>query len=265
MNVRRALRIARVGCVLLLPLIVSCGATVKSLDTDPSFTAKAFADGGLALLGCTTVVMPGSDDLDLSDRYSPPLRQVIKEKQRGVEVAEWKNTRQTLGDEKIQECLKAFHDTGMLEPATLQGLKGSLAGEARYVLVHRIESDQLKFHLEEEQSNVEGEMGSVTTGYLLGTERVIAIAFSIYDLEDGKRVCHATIEDAKGERHEVGVSASSTIGGIAGTTMDVNKDLDKIFNDDENPLSKFPSPPEQEEVVKRIYAKFAARLPAAMQ
>lgn len=263
MSTRRAVRIARMVCVLLLPLIVSCGAQVKSLNTDPSFTAKNFADDGLAILGCTTVVIKDSDDLDLSNQYCGSLRQEILEKQRGVEVKEWESVRQTLGDEKVLECLKEFHDNGTLQPATLQSLKRALAEESRYVLVHRIESDQLKFHEEEEKSNVEGEMGSVTTGYLLGTERIISIAFSVYDLELDKRVCEATIESGKGTRHEIGVGQRGNIGAVVGTVMDVDTDLDDIFNDEENPISKFPSPPDQEDVVKRIYAKFAAQLPAS--
>jgi hypothetical protein len=262
MNVRKTVRIASVGCVLLLPLIVSCGASVKMVNQDPSFTAANFADGGLAILGCTTVVVPDSDDLVLSDRYCGSLRQEIKEKQKGVEVGEWGSVRQMLGDETILKCLKEYHDLGTLEPATLESLKGPLAENWRYVLVHRIESDQLKFSQEVEKSKMGGELGSVTTGYALGTERIISVTFSIYDLEDAKRMTETTIESSKGKSHEIGLGQSSNIGGVVGTVIDVDRDLDGIFKDRENPISKFPWPPSQDDIVNRIYARFAIQLPA---
>ncbi|MEJ2719681.1 MAG: hypothetical protein P8181_00890 [bacterium] len=106
-------------------------------------------------------------------------------------------------------------------------------------------------------------MGSVVTGYVLGTERIVAVGFSIYDLEEGKRVCDAKVESSKGDTHEGGVSQVGTIGGVVGTTMDVKTDLDEIINDDENPISKFPWPPSQEEIVDRIFSRFAAQLPAS--
>lgn len=263
MNIRGAIRVAGIGCVLLLPLIVSCGANIKDINTDPSFTAKKFADGGLAILGCTSVVVPDPDDLALSKQYTGPLREAINEKQRGVEVETWDNIQQTLGDDEILKCLKEFRESGTLDPATLGTLKGKLAGKSRYLLVQRIARDQLKFSQDEEQSNVEGEMGSVVTGYILGTERIVSVGFSIYDLEESKRVCDATVESSKGDTHEVGVSQVGTIGGLAGTVVDVKTDLDEIFNDDENPISKFPRPPSQKEIVERIYSRFAAQLPAA--
>ncbi|MEJ2719680.1 MAG: hypothetical protein P8181_00885 [bacterium] len=91
MNLRGAARIAGMACVLLLPLIVSCGANIKDINTDPSFTAKKFADGGLALLGCTSVVVPDPDDVELSKQYSNPLRDAINEKQRASRVTSWLN------------------------------------------------------------------------------------------------------------------------------------------------------------------------------
>ena len=262
MNVRRTVRIASVGCVFLLPLIVSCGASVKMVDRDPSFTAENFADGGLAILGCTTVVISDSDDLDLSDRYCSSLRQEIMGKQRGVQVQEWGTVRQTLGDEKTLECLKEFHDLGRLEPATLESLKAALAQNSRYVLVHRIESDQLSFSQEEEKSKVAGEMGSVTTGYVLGVERIISMKFSIYDLKDGKRMTETRIESSKGKNHQISIAYAGNVGGVVGTVIDVDRDLKDIFNDETNPVSKFPWPPSQEDIVDRIYSRFAIQLPA---
>ncbi|UCH84384.1 MAG: hypothetical protein JSW50_01470, partial [Candidatus Latescibacterota bacterium] len=108
----------------------------------------------------------------------------------------------------------------------------------------------------------EGEMGSVTTGYVLGTERIIAVAFSVYDLENNKQVFDATVESSKGEAHEVGLSQAAYIGGIAGTVIDVNTDVDELFNDEENPVSRFPSPSDQKGIIERIYSRFAAQLPA---
>lgn len=263
MNVKRTVRMTRMACVLLLPLIVSCAANVKMVDTDPSFTAENFADGGLAILGCTTTVIAESDDLDLSSRYCPSLRKEIKDNQRGVEVEEWEAVRQTLGDEKTLECLKEFRTLGTLDPATLQSLKGTLAQTSRYVLVHRIESDQLRFSQEEQKSKMDGEMGSVTTGYVLGTERIVSMTFAIYDLRNGKRMTETTIESGKGKNHEIGLSYSADIASVVGTVVDVDRDVDEIFEDEgNNPVSMFPLPPEQEDIVDRIYARFAIQLPA---
>lgn len=257
MNIARMHFRVIVGCISLLLITVSCSTKISDIRTDPSFSPERVTESGLAILGCTSIVADTLDAFVLSNQLSVHLQQALRKERGNIKIVEWGDVRRAVGDEKLQRCLAAVREYGTLEATLVESLSAGLGNGARYVIVHRIESDQLKFNESDDQEFVDGVW--VVKGTLLKTTRSISVAFSVYDLENGKRVWEATIEGAKETKRKVGLDEPLDIGGWVGTAVDVVDAMDEIFGEDD--AVQFPKPASQASVMKSIYGKFAKELP----
>lgn len=257
MNKCSARSISGMFFVLLLPLLVSCSAKVKNIETDPSFTNDEMMSTKVCILGCTSIAVENPDDMMLSNWLSNELENALVKKREGIDVISFGEVRRAGGESLMKQCLQEIHDYGSIDPALLDDLAKELPPDARYTVVHRIESDQLKFGDDEVKEDRDGK--EVVTAYTLKTKRIISATFYVYDFQLRKRVCHATIEGNSETKREITLEEKADLGGILGAVVGV---VDAIFGEDEDErLESFPPPPTQDIVMRHIYNKFAEELP----
>ena len=240
--------------ILLLPLLVSCSAKVKSIETDPSFTNDELMNTRICILGCTSIAVENPDDMMLSNWLSNELRNAMLDKIEGIDVMPFGDVRRAAGERLMMQCLQEIHDYGSIDPPILDELAKELTNEVKYAVAHRIETDQVEFGEDEVKEN------EVVTGYTLKTKRKITATFYVYDLQQSKRVCLATIEGNSETKRQITEEERVDTGdGILGAVVDI---VDIIFSDDEDDrIENFPPPPNQDVVMRHIYNKFSEELP----
>ena len=245
---------------LLLPLLVSCSAKVKNIETDPSFTNDEMMSTKICILGCTSIAVEKPADMMLSNWLSNELKFALLEKREGIDVMPFGEVRRAAGESLMKQCLQEIHDYGSIDPALLDDLAKELPPDVKYAVVHRIETDRMKFEEDENRQDRDGT--SVVTGYTLKTIRMITATLYVYDLQQGKQVFLATIEGKDETKREITMNERVDLGGILGDVIDAAEAINEIFGDkSDERWENFPPPPTQDVVMRHIYNKFAEELP----
>lgn len=238
-------------------LVISCSARVKHLEVDSSFTPERLQQNDLAILGATSIAGPDTDDITLSRNLSTHVENTVREHRPDIKIMRWGEVRRTLDDRTLEPLLASIREYGSFEDSDLDTLSALLGDHARYIFVHRIETDELSFS----ESDVTEQQGdeTVKTGTRLATKRMISSTLSIYDLTDRKRVWYATIEGDVETSRKIPVEEGVDIGGFLGSVINFAEAVDDIFGTPESP--KYPQPALQTSVLDKIYEKFAKELP----
>jgi len=244
------------GCILLLFLCVSCATKISNKETDPSFNPSGMVNGGLAILGCSSIVPEHPGPMELSHELSTPLRQALLEETIDVNIVAWGEVRRALGDDYMRECLVAYDKYGLLDQALVDSLAPVVGQLARYVVVHRLESDVVMLKDEDNKKQVDDEW--VVESTTLKTERTLTGSFTVYDLRQGIRVWNATISGKVTTKRKIKPDEDHDIGGWVGTVVDVVDAMEDIFGDDDMP---YPKPATNAQVMTKLYEKFAEELP----
>jgi hypothetical protein len=239
-------------------LVIGCSAKVTHIDTDPSYTPAHLAARAVAILGCTSIADEVPDDIRRSTQLSPRLQAALHKELEGIDIVEWGEVRRMLGDRMVRRYLDEVLDFATIGPAVLDSLGVALRNVSRYAIVHRIESDKVEFDEDETGKHEDDEW--VKTGYELKTKRIISATFSVYDLDEGKRVWTATIEGNWVARKQISAEEAKRLdvgGGWFGKVVDTIYVLDDVFGEDDEKPNPFPPPPTEATVMERLYGKFA--------
>jgi len=228
----------------------------------PVITLEAIIYGGVMSLRLLSIISAfalltftvNPDDMMLSNWLSNELRNAMLDKIEGIDVMPFGDVRRAAGERLMMQCLQEIHDYGSIDPPILDELAKELTNEVKYAVAHRIETDQVEFGEDEVKEN------EVVTGYTLKTKRKITATFYVYDLQQSKRVCLATIEGNSETKRQITEEERVDTGdGILGAVVDI---VDIIFSDDEDDrIENFPPPPNQDVVMRHIYNKFSEELP----
>lgn len=237
-------------CVSLFFLCVSCGAKISNKESDPSFNPTEMVNGGLAILGCSSIVPQHPEPLELSKELSTHLRRALLDETIDVNIVAWGDVRRALGEDMMRECLTAYDSYGSLDKAMIDRLAPLVGPLARYVVVHRLESDVVELSDQDNKEQIDGEW--VVKNTTLKTERTLTGSFSVYDLRTGTRVWNATIEGDVTTKRTIKPDEDHDIGGWVGTVVDVVDAMDEIFGDDDMP---YPQPATNSQVMDKLYKK----------
>ncbi|UCH84021.1 MAG: hypothetical protein JSW50_16590 [Candidatus Latescibacterota bacterium] len=245
--------------VLTVPLAIgSCGEKVSDIQSDPSFTAVSLRKGGVANLGCTSVAAPEVDEIKISGRFSDPLNRAFYKHYPNTKVLTWGNVRKMIGDDNILAYLESVRTTRQLATVHLDSLAAAIGLDSQYLVIQRIESDQLEFEKDEIKETDEfGNEKHTQDG--LKTIRKINVYFGIYDLDRSELVWSATVQREDSNYRKVRAGIDLDIDGILGLAVDVAEAIDEHTDPDK--YKPFPKPPSQIEVMTLIYGEFAEHLP----
>ena len=239
------------ACIALILLTVSCGAKISNKETDASFNPAEMINGGLAILGCTSIVPDHPAPMKLSQELSTDLRQALLKETIDVNVVTWGEVRRAVGDDFMLECLVANDEYGSLGKALVDSLAPVVGPLARYVIVHRLESDVIELSDEDDKEFVDGEW--IIKGTKLKTKRTLTGSFSVYDLRTRSRVWSAIIEGNVTKERTITADQDYDIGGWIGKVIDV-----VIFGDN---TVQYPKPASNSQIMNKLYKKFAEELP----
>jgi hypothetical protein len=246
------LRHAMVSAASLLAL-ASCSTSVKEFNSSPGTSHDALAHDGLVILGCTSTV-DTTDALVISNHMCPELAGALTHANKSVNMTGWAQVKTALGA-NTRPCLVRVCKSGALAPADLDSLAKALP-KPRYVLVHRIEHDEISLDQDDFYEDVNGK--STKTGKKYQTKRKMTASFWIYDVKTHERVWAATIDSNKQAEETVrgDVNDDNTVGSILdalGTAVDLTSNYD--WSD-----GPYPFPPTPDEVMARIYERFSDML-----
>lgn len=257
MNVRRV--VSGICCVLSLALIVTCSTKVTNRYAAADYTPEWFTQDGLALLGCTSISSNDIDDLALSDVLCVFLGYQLLREEPALQFVPWTKVRSVVHDSTLTACLGEMRDYGKLSRSQTDTLTVLLHDHARYALVHRIVSDEIKKSQGETHTHSGDE--SKATGNEYKTVHSMSVEFVVYELESGERVWRVTIDGTKEDKNTVSFDdGDDGIGGTLGTIIDVVSTVDAILSPPAGNRSPYPAPATSEQVMELIYGKLAAEL-----
>jgi hypothetical protein len=245
--------------VVMIPLVVgSCGKKVAGIQSDPSFTATSLRKGGVANLGCTSIAAPDVDEIKISGQFSDPLNRAFQKHYPQTKVKSWGNVRKAIGDDNMLRYLASVRTSRLLEPSHLDSLVAAIGPDAQYLVIQRIESDQLEFDKDAIKETDEwGNEKHTKDG--LETIRKMSVYFGMYDLDQGELVWSATVERKASTYRQVRAGIDLEFDGMLGLAIDAAEALDEQSDPDR--FKQFPKPASQLEVMTLVYGEFAEHLP----
>ncbi len=243
---------------VMFPLMIgSCGKKVADIQSDPSFTATSLRAGGVATLGCTSIAAPDVDEMKISGQFSDPLSRALRKHHPNTKVVMWGSVRKTLGEDSMLRYLASVRESRLLQPSQLDSLNAAIGQYAQYLIIQRIEGDELEFDKDEIRETVDGREVHTKDG--LETIRRMTVYFGMYDLDRGELVWSATVQRQASKYSTVRAGTEIDIDGLLGLVIDVAEALDEQTDPDR--FAKFPKPASQIEVMTLVYGEFAEHLP----
>jgi hypothetical protein len=243
---------------VMFPLMIgSCGKKVADIQSDPSFTATSLRAGGIATLGCTSIAASEVDEMKISGQFSDPLNRAFQKHYPNTRVVSWGSVRKIIGDDNMLRYLTSVRERRLLEPSHLDSLAAALGPNAQYLVIQRIEGDELEFDKDEIKETVDGQEVHTKDG--LETIRRMTVYFGLYDLDQGELVWSATVQRKASKYRTVRAGTDIDLDGLLGLVVDVAEALDEQTDPDR--FGKFPKPASQIEVMTLVYGEFAENLP----
>jgi hypothetical protein len=234
--------------------LTSCSTNVQQFEASPTTSRAAFTNDGLAILGCTSTV-DTLETIALSDKMCGALAGSLVGVDAKVRLTPWKVLKPAVGADEARVCLGHVLKRGALTPSDLDSLTGNVE-KARYVVVHRIERDEVTLDQDNYYEDVNGK--STKTGKTYQTKRSMTATFWVYEMKTRERVWMATVDGNKQEEvtRRDGVDDDGVLEDIASAIGTV----DDVLGNYEQDGKPYPAPPSPEEVMLRIYKKFSGML-----
>jgi hypothetical protein len=190
---------------------------------------------------------------------APLLAQSISEKRPDLTIISPERIQQALGEENHRALLDQYVSWGDLDQGSMIQLFSATRGLVRYVILGRVEQDDL-FKSEELEE------GATSSGTRYKVRRDMAVFLEVYDLEAGRSVFSGLItNDLTNNRYEV----DGTLGDVSsfgdfcadmGVSCLMNLMCSLIQTKEDE--GGYPVPPSTEEITEDIFEKFAETLPA---
>lgn len=242
-----ALAAAALATFTTAATLLGCAAESQVARLDPSLTFGALREGTVAVLG---VVKPQE-----VDQVRPPLLAMLEtalgEERADIPILRSERVRDLLGKDPYRRILLAYEFQGVIDSGAVRELGDSLRGLARYALVARVESDQLRYSSRETS---ETDSAGVPRVFVMAvTGRDARISVQLYDLVKRSLVLNAKyIGSSENEiRIFTGVSRS---GRGPGVTVGVGPQV--------SPGAQgYPDPPDLARSLEEPFRRFARELP----
>jgi hypothetical protein len=227
--------------------LIGCAAESKLSRVDPGLTAAALREGSVAVLG---VVKPQE-----VDQVRPPLIAMLEtglsEERGDLPLLRADRVRELLGKEPHRRILLAYEFQGMLDSAAVRELADSLRGRARFAVVARVESDQLRYSSREIS---ETDSAGVPRVFVMAvTGRDARVSVQLYDL--AKRALVLNAKYIGSSEAEIPIFTGAARGARRpGMTVEVAPQV--------TPSSQgYPDPPDLARSLEGPFRSFARDLP----
>lgn len=241
MKTRKAWRgVVRATLIGLALWCAGCGPKVDFLRHEADLDYPSLKQGGITPLCAVT----SEGDEELRDPLGLSFEAALREERRDLRVLRVSELRRVVGEEVEEDLVERFERSGRLRESDLAQLDSLMGSRARYIALARVEDESVDH---EETEETDSETG-VTTTTRSGVLRV-RVAFSVYDLQIGRRVWSAEVtgsdRNSKSETDEPKGFLASLISSILGSKGD------------------YPEAPEANETLRKVFTRFAKELPAA--
>jgi hypothetical protein len=239
-------------------LVAGCGgAKVVHVHGDASFDYSNAASGDVGIAGFTTKVGSEEDRAALERNLPPLLAQSLQEQWPDIKIMSPRRIRDALGPEVYRVMFDSYADTGILDELDLEELSHTLEELIQYVVVGRVEFDEVS-----QSSSVSEDSTEIRTSF--NTSRSIAVNLRVYDLRTDEMVFCVTLENGKTntryETEEIPFSKTDE-SFIEGCVSSCITDIFDALMSDESDGGDYPVPPSDEEITKDVFKKFAESLP----
>lgn len=235
-------------CTLAVALgLVACGSRVALYWAAPDFDLEAI-EAGKILVGGVVAVPELHRQGHTSERaYTETLDSAIRRKRADLPLVEHGQFVQTLNIEDVDAILARYRDRGSLDPQSIEKLS-RLRSIARYVLLSRLENDDLRQTASTGASSMDDESVAYSSSY--SVRRTVIVSFDIFDLDGGKLVWTAQLskqnERSRDREH--------------GRRYDENPDeIQPSFDWSES--GGFPEAPEFLDILRAIFDDLSGQLP----
>jgi hypothetical protein len=235
---------------LLLSLaLIGCAAESKVSRVDPDLGYAALREGVVAVLG---VVKPQE-----VDQVRPPLiamlETALSEERRDLPLLRADRVRELLGKEPHHRILLAYEFQGVLDSAAVRELADSLRGHARFVVVARVESDQLRYSSRETSETDSAGVPHVIVRAVTGRDARVSV--QLYDLAKGTIALNAKYMGSS--ESDIPIFTGTGLPGRGpGVSVGVAPQV--------TPAAQgYPDPPELARSVEGPFRNFARALPKA--
>jgi len=230
--------------------VLSTGCTLfrevkpSHIEQAPSFSPTAVAGKGVVIGAVACSRQESRTPEASSNALGSKLRASLRQKRPEMNVLMPEDLEQALGAEAYRDWSQYFQDTGLIRTESLPEIASALRGSAGYVLLARIEEDQITQRHGDHQVSKDGHF--VTEGEEYVTSRTTEVLFRLYSLEtstmEWKGHLETTAEDTNVEEDEELV-------------LEI---LDVVFDEDEE--SPYPPPASLDFQTQQIFEEFAEML-----
>jgi hypothetical protein len=233
-----ALAVLASGCTLFQEVKPS------RIEQAPSFSPTAVAGKGVVIgaVACSRSESRASESS--SNALGSQLRASLRQKRPEMAVLMPEDVERALGAEAYREWSQYFQDTGVIRTKSLPEIFSALRGSAGYVLLARIEADEITRRHGDHEVSRDGRF--VTEGEEYVTSRTTEMLFRLYDLETSTMEWKGHFETTKQltnveEDEELALQI-----------------LEVVFDEDEE--SPYPTPASLDFQTGQIFEEFAETL-----
>ncbi len=233
-------------------LVTGCATKIAGLKASPTFTHSAIESGKFAVGG----VVSAHSTLDEGRRSSLAglLRTAILEERKDYNVIPAGTLMNRLGSQ-YAVLASEIQSAGELSEKSLQNLKNKASG-IRYVAFARIENDDVSNDRNETAStDRDGKLIPGSEKVVTRAERTVSVSLHIYDLKSSEVAWGGTVTKSLSATQqfekEKELGLVSVIKAIKGDGA--NQSIDQKY--------PFPTAPDSQKVLARVFAGFAENLP----
>jgi len=241
--------LALVATLLASITLGGCAAESKISRVDPELTYAALREGVVAVLG---VVKPQE-----VDQVRPPLiamlETALSEERGDIPLLRSDAVRQLLGKEPYRRALLTYEFQGTLDSAAVRELADSLRARARFVVVARVESDQLRYSSRETSEPDTAGVLRITVRAVTGRDARVSV--QLYDL--AKRALALSAKYMGSSESDIPIfTGAGPRERRPGVSVDVAPQV--------TPAAQgYPDPPELARSLEGPFRSFARELPKA--
>ncbi|MDH5717555.1 MAG: hypothetical protein OEZ22_07935 [Spirochaetia bacterium] len=246
LNKRNIKKFLSIGILFLVSVIFGgCGASMKGVRVDKSFTYQSVVSSQMVVGGVTSVI---SDiQLDESNMLSNLLKTYFLERRENYKLMPTGVVSNKLGEKPYKDLLEEYKNNGALSEKSINVLREKTNG-VKYIAFVRIESDDItKSRNEIKVKKSADQMESKVT-------RSVSVSMTIYDINSNIIAWSGTGSTSKTNTSKYDIETDNALVALvkvaAGTK---EKSIDEKY--------PFPQEPNLKDVLERIFDTFADNMP----
>lgn len=230
---------------------LSCGPKVDFLKQAPDFDYATLKGGRVVVCGVTTTVVPPDSATTLREPLTQTLEALLLEERPDLKLRPTKSLYSALGQDRYDTVLDDFEDSGEIRQAKLAALDSLIGQETRYIIVARIEDEEVSY---DQSSTTDSDTDAETRTWT--TTLKIRVAFHVYDIQSARSVWSATFtgkDDKENTYKDTDVTEGNFLGNLVSGLVEGILGL--------RDADDYPPPPGEAKILNGIFVKFASSLP----